>query len=112
MTTADPCIYPLAEVQSSLKLPEHTVTVVVGEYGCHDSQALQTARPTYHISERNAVVDKGKGFLAWLIAKATFSAKGEGKEDLPMCRVETDAEDDSKESKRITLGHGESMTLS
>lgn len=112
LATADPCIHLLAEVQSSLKLAEQASPVVDGEHACHDSRALQTAQPTYRISERNAVIDKGKGFLAWLIAKATFSAKGEGKEDLQKYRVETYAEDDSEESERITLGHGESLMLS
>ena len=68
---------------------------------------------THHIWERNFVVEKGRGFLAWLIAKATFKSRETPRTQ--SCVVDDDTlsiEDDIPQSlQRTDLCVGESKVL-
>lgn len=67
---------------------------------------------TYHIAERNVVIDKGKGFLAWLIAKARFNAQtSEASKSRSAVVPSTDAESHNPKSHRSALGKGETKVL-
>lgn len=94
LSAADPSIYSLAVV-------------------CGGSSPVGNASlATYHVVERNATIEKGKGFLAWLIAKATFTRQKE--EKIQSCGVDiamTDAEDDDHKSQQVALGKGETQVL-
>ena len=94
LSSADPSIYSLAVV-------------------CGGPDPVEHAGPaTYHIVERNAVIEKGKGFLAWLIANARFTKQKE--ESSQICGTDTtmvDEESDNHKSQRVALGNGESKVL-
>lgn len=92
--SADPSIYTLA---------------VVGE-GSESTRHASLA--TYNIVGRNIVVEKGRGFLAWLIAKARFTAEKEERlqsynGDIAM----TDAESQICKSEKVALGNAETKVL-
>jgi len=68
---ADPTIYPLAVVYSGFT-PMRNVTALET---CEGAGTRRELVATHHVSERNFVVEKGRGFLAWLIAKAIFRTR-------------------------------------
>lgn len=68
---ADPTIYPLAVVYSGFT-PMRNVTKLET---CEGAGTRRELVATHHVSERNFVVEKGRGFLAWLIARATFRTR-------------------------------------
>ena len=94
ISSADPSIYTLA---------------VVGE---QSESTRHASLGTYHIVERNIMIEKGKGFLAWLIAKARFNAQKE--ENLQSCGADmsmTDTVIEDGKSEKTALGNGETKVL-
>lgn len=107
---ADPTIYPLAVIYGGSTPAEH-----LGAFETH-GHALGTGpeiTATYHVSGRNLVAEKGRGFLAWLIAKARFTTQDA--HELQPDAVDSsdlDMEDvDTQSSQRIALCGGESKVL-
>jgi hypothetical protein len=102
----DPPIHTLAVVQSSPD-PEVDMSSRIGEV---ENRHETTAR--YCISERNVVVEKGIGFLAWLVAKAKFTSnkqqQGEPRVSEP---GRVGVEEEVGISNWIALGTGESKVL-
>lgn len=103
---ADPTIYPLAVVYNG--------SISVRDLGAPETvSARRELTATHHIWERNFVVEKGKGFLAWLIAKARFRAREISTAQSRV--VDRDSlnieEDIPKSSRRINLCVGESKVL-
>jgi len=106
---ADPTIYPLAVVHKG-SIPVRDLS------GLGSSEVAGTRREltaTHHIWERNFVVEKGRGFLAWLIAKATFKSRETPR--VQLCVVDRDSldiEDNTPQSpQRNDLCVGESKVL-
>ncbi|GAB7322052.1 hypothetical protein MBLNU13_g03099t2 [Cladosporium sp. NU13] len=106
---ADPTIYPLAVVHSG-STPGGNLTTLETSEGSSERRELIA---THHVSERNPVVEKGKGFLAWLIAKATSNTRNTSRPQA--CVVESIAinvEDNTPQSsQKIDLCAGESKVL-
>ena len=103
----DPPIHILAVVQSSPN-PELGTSCHIGE-----GEARHERTATYCISERNAVVvEKGVGFLAWLIAKAKFtSSKQQEEEPRAFEPGHADIAKEARTSNWVALGTGESKVL-
>ena len=107
---ADPTIYPLAVVYGG-STPLKPLTELETSEGAGTHRELKA---THYVSERNFVAEKGRGFLAWLIAKATFRTR-----DIPRaqsCVVNhgflDDVEDDTPQSsQKIDICVGESKVL-
>lgn len=94
LSFAGPAIYPLAVVDGGL------------ESGRSASLA------TYHIVQQNIVIEKGKGFLTWLIAKARFTAQtAEASQSRGASITNIDAESGNHKSQRVALGNGETKVL-
>jgi hypothetical protein len=103
----DPPIHMLAVVQSSPNLVVEMSCRVGKGKPRHETPA------TYCISERNAVVvEKGVGFLAWLIAKAKITSNKQQKE-VPRAFEpgHVGIEEKAGISNWIALGTGESKVL-
>ena len=107
---ADPTIYPLAVI--------HGRSTTVGDPDLSDSgeDPLDTRSEltaTHHILERNFTPDKGRGFLAWLIAKARFTRSETSRAPSRVIdRPPLDIKDgESKSSRRSYLSVGESKSL-
>lgn len=103
---ADPTIYPLAVI--------HNGSAPVGDLSAH--KIVSTWRQltaTHHICERNLAVEKDRGFLAWLIAKATFQKQETSRPQSCVDDCDSqDMEDDIEQSSRkIGLSVGESKVL-
>jgi hypothetical protein len=93
-----------------------------GSISVKDHSALETSdgsgtrreiTATYHIWERNLVVERGMGFLAWLIAKATFQKQETSRphsyvDDRDSQSMEDDIE---QSSRKLGLSLGESKVL-
>lgn len=107
---ADPTIYPLAVIYNGLAPGRDLSALKPGE---DVLEAQRDLKATHHVSERNLVVEKGRGFLAWLIAKATFNKRETSR--VPSLVVGRDSlnieEDTPKSSQRIDLCIGESKVL-
>jgi hypothetical protein len=103
----DPPMHMLAVVQSSPN-PEVETSYRTGE-----GQARHKTPATYCITERNVVVvEKGVGFLAWLIAKAKFtSSKRQNEEPRASQPGRADVADEAEMSNLIALRAGESKVL-
>ena len=103
----DPPIHMLAVVQSSPNL-ELEMSCRIGE-----GEARHDMPATYRITERNViVVEKGVGFLAWLIAKAKLtSSKRQNEEPRAFEPGRADIADEAEMSNRIALRAGESKVL-
>jgi hypothetical protein len=105
----DPPIHLLAVVQSSPNLGV--------DIGCSAGvgEARHETPATYCISERNVVVvvvEKGVGFLAWLIAKAKLtSSKRQNEEPRAFETGRADIADEAEMSNRFALRAGESKVL-
>jgi hypothetical protein len=103
----DPPIRMLAVVQSSTD-PE--VDMSGRRIGEGEERRETTAR--YCIFERNIVVEKGIGFLAWLIAKAKFTSDKQQQDKLRAFEPgHVGIEEDARASNWIALGIGESKVL-
>jgi hypothetical protein len=103
----DPPIHMLAVVQSS-PTPGVDLSCRTGE-----GEARHETPATYCISERNAAaVEKGAGFLAWLIAKAKLTSNKQQKE-VPRAFEPGHVGIEAKAgtSNWIALGTGESKVL-
>jgi len=106
-TRADPPIHMLAVVQSSRTWEGSLSGGRTGE-----GESRYKAPATYRISERNVVVEKGVGFLAWLIAKAKFTSSKQQKEGPQASEPDhANVNEEAQSSKRIALGEGESRVL-
>jgi hypothetical protein len=102
----DTPIHMLAVVQSSSD-PEVDLSGGIGE---GEERHVTNAR--YCISERNLVVEKGIGFLAWLIAKAKFTSNKQQKEEPRVSEPGyVGIEEEVGVSNWIALGTGESKVL-
>jgi hypothetical protein len=104
----DPPIHMLAVVQSSL-YPEVDMSCRVGQ-----DEARRETPATYCITERNVVVvEKGVGFLAWLIAKAKLTSSKRQKKEEPRAFEpgRADSADEAELANWIALGTGESRVL-
>lgn len=106
---ADPTIYPLAVVYSGSS-PVQNFSALDTSEGASVRRELIA---THHVSERSLVVEKGGGFLAWLIAKATFNTRNTSRPQA--CVVDHDSlnveDDTAQSSQRIDLCAGESRVL-
>lgn len=106
---ADPTIYPLAVVYSG-STPMRKFTALETSEGAGSRRELTA---THHVSERNFQVEKGKGFLAWLIAKATFRTRETSR--LQSCVVDrdylNDQDDTTQSSQKTDICVGESKVL-
>jgi len=102
---ADPPIHMLAVVQSS-----RTSDVGLSGGRINEGASRYKAPATYCISERNVVVEKGAGFLAWLIAKAKFTSSNEKKEE-PRASGHVYVDEEAHVFNRTALGTGESKVL-
>ena len=107
---ADPTIYPLAVVYSG-STPSSSFTALEISEGAPGTR--RELLVTHHVLSRNFVVEKGKGFLAWLIAKAIFQSRETSR--LQSCVVDRGSqniEDDTPQSsQRVELCVGESKVL-
>ena len=104
----DPPIHMLAVVQSCAD-PEVDMNGRI-----HEGEARHETTARYCISERNVVVvEKGVGFLAWLIAKAKFTSnnKQQQKEPRAFETGHVGIEEETGISDWIALGTGESKVL-
>jgi hypothetical protein len=101
----DPPIHMLAVVQSNPN-SEMDVSCRIGE-----DKARHEAPATHCITERNVAVDKGVGFLAWLIAKATFTSSKQQEEPRASEPGHVSVEKEARMSNWISLGNGESKVL-
>ena len=106
---ADPTIYPLAVVYSGSTLVRNFTALETSE----GASVRRELIATHHVSERNLVVEKGRGFLAWLIAKATFNTRNTSRPQAYVVeRTEINVDDDTPQtSQRIDLSTGESKVL-
>jgi len=100
----DPPIHMLAVVQNSPNA-EMDVSCQIGE-----GEERHEPAARYCIYERNVVVEKGVGFLAWLIAKARFTS---GKQEEPRAFEPGHVGIDNQAGtcNCIALGIGESKVL-
>jgi hypothetical protein len=108
LSRADPVIHPLAVFCGSSKS--------VGEIPQHgNGEASRTSHmipAIYYVSERNVVVEKGKGFLAWLIAKAHFTMKAKARKELRIADNATGSTEGNTQSpQKVRLSVGESKIL-
>lgn len=106
---ADPPVHMLAVVQSNrsleASLSEGRVDGETNGKGGQQHEALAS----YYIHERNVVVEKGIGFLAWLIAKAKFTSSKQEKER--QRASDSGVEKEARISNWVALGIGESKVL-
>lgn len=103
---ADPTIYPLAVV--------HNGPTPVRDLSAHETVSTRRELTApHHICERNLVIEKGRGFLAWLIAKATFQKQETSRPQSPVDKRDSQSmEDDIPLSlQKISLSVGESKVL-
>lgn len=105
----DPTIYPLAVVHKGYNPVRHLSALETSE----DAGSRRELTATHHIWERNFVVEKGRGFLAWLIAKATSKTRETSRpQSRIVARDSLSIEDDTPQSsQRIELCVGESKVL-
>jgi hypothetical protein len=108
ISRADPAIHSLAVICGGSKS--------VGDVLPHETGAASRTShmisATYHVSELNVVVEKGKGFLAWFIAKAQFTSRGkQAKESHNVDHVIGSTEGNTQSPQKIILGTGESTIL-
>lgn len=107
ISRADPAINTLAVVCSS-STPSGDVR---HEIGTNPWKQLHMSA-AYHVAERNIAVEKGKGFLAWLIAKAQFTTRGnEAVHPRAADNVTCRAEGEPRSPREIALSNGESKVL-
>jgi hypothetical protein len=106
---ADPTIYTLAVVYSGSDPVRKLTALETGE----GAGPLRELTATYHVSERDVVIEKGRGFLAWLIAKATFNTRKTSRaQSCTVDRGSLNVEDGTPQSsQRIDLCAGESKVL-
>jgi hypothetical protein len=103
---ADPTIYPLAVVRNG--------SATVRDLSAHETVSTRRElTATHHICERNLVVEKGRGFLAWLIAKATFQKRETSRPQscVDDCEFQSMEDDIPRSSWKIGLSAGESKVL-
>jgi hypothetical protein len=107
---ADPTIYPLAIIYGGSTPARNLSTLETSE---RISATRRKLAATHHVWERNFVVDKGRGFLAWLIAKARFKTRETSTPQACVVdRGPLNVENDSPQSsQRIDLCAGESKVL-
>lgn len=106
---ADPEIYPLAVVSRGSTLAGN---VCQNEAGRKALEKIHMISATYHVTERNMVIEKGRGFLAWLIAKAQFTTRGKQVLQSPTVDPAIDSAETGPQSPRkISLSNGESKVL-
>jgi hypothetical protein len=102
---ADPTIYPLAVVYSASTLKRDIGGLETNEVGLEPQPELPA---THHVSERNFVPEKGRGFLAWLIARARFATPETHSREID----HRDSEEDiPQRSQKVELCVGESRVL-
>jgi hypothetical protein len=103
---ADPTIYPLAVI--------HNGSVSQRDLNAHETESTRRElTATHNICERNLVVEKGRGFLAWLIAKATFQKRETSgpQSSVDDCESQSMEDDIPLSSHKISLSVGESKVL-
>jgi hypothetical protein len=109
ISRADPTINLLAAICGGSKSSGDVLQHKIGERA---PRTLCLVSATYHVSERNVVVEKGKGFLAWLIAKAQFTTRRtQAKESHNVDHAVGSTEGDAQSPQKIMLGTGESKIL-
>jgi hypothetical protein len=109
ISRANPAIHPLALVYGSL-----TPAGGIREFEMSGGgpETLHSVSATYHVSEHNIAINKGKGFLAWLIAKAQFTSRKQQASQLRAANQAIDSVESGYSSPhRITLSNGESKVL-
>jgi len=104
---ADPTIYPLAVIYSPSTLKNDEGALETSEGGLETPPKLPA---TYRVTERNFVAEKGRGFLAWLIAKATFATQETNPcvVNRPSQAIENDT---PQRSQKVEMCVGESRVL-
>jgi hypothetical protein len=107
ISRADPAIHSLAVICGGSKSVGDVLQHEIGA----PSSTLHTISATYHVSERNMVVEKGKGFLAWLIVKAQFTRGKQAKESPNVENAIGSTKGDTQSPQKIILGTGESTIL-
>jgi hypothetical protein len=104
---ADPTIYPLVVIYSPSTLKKDADTLRTSEGGLENPPELPA---TYRVTERSFVAEKGRGFLAWLIAKARFATQ-ETKSRVVNCPPQYIEDDTPQGSQKAEMCVGGSKVL-
>jgi hypothetical protein len=109
LSRADPAIDSLAVICGGLM---STGDVLQHETSEKVMETLHMIPATYHVSERNVPVEKGKGFLAWLIAKAQFTGRvKQAKESRNVAPAAGSTDGNPRSPQKVILSTGESRIL-
>lgn len=109
---ADPPLYPLAVLRKSSGEEGWIRSMEDGEDRMVDCETPQKYEAKYCLYERVEAPERGRGFLAWLIAaaQAPFNVRREGRAR-PLGSSRCEKGGDDRSSEQVALSSGESKVL-